>query len=39
MNSEADKNIAICYLAATHSSQGMQDASDNALFRWWWIPS
>ena len=40
INSEVNKNIAICYLAATHnSSQGMQDAADNALFRWWWIPS
>lgn len=40
INSEANKNIAICYLAATpNNSQGMDDAADNALFRWWWIPS
>jgi len=36
LNGESDKNFVIAYLAASNSGSGMQDASDNALIRWWW---
>ena len=39
LNGEDDKNICIVYHAATPASNGMTDAADEPLFRWWWIPS
>ena len=39
LNGESDKDITIVYHAASPTGVGMEDAADDALFRWWWIPS
>ena len=37
LNAEADKNITIVYHGASPSGNGMTDAADDILFRWWWV--
>ena len=40
LDDESDMNLAIAYHAATIGTvAGMEDAADDQLLRWWWIPT